>query len=1600
MKIHLYLLIILLVAVAAAGQQHPNVERGFLPDKSYQLGDVDTVNLFNGMLNTNIPLGQRYQVNGSLSYQFALSYATNGWEAGVHQYTDHVDYYPYLIERYNHYSYPARHMNAGFGWTLSFGRLYREHHTNPWVYISPDGGQHGFFDTLHANNSQETAHPGTNPKITYSRDGTYLRLKTYSDYAKVEFPNGEVHQFDSTGRLVSMTDSFGNSMSVIYGTRATGVYAGSTQWTVIDSTGRAHYVYFRPAPSYAEEGYASPVEHERIDYIDLAAFDDPAVSGDGRAVYQLEYASDGDAVPDSVLLSRRCPHDEPELSSTVRVGMLKAIQMPENLRYEMTYDLGSQSYCSQMHLDDSGSASGNLTELKLTTGAKIGFQYRTYDFPAASGWEPTNPGDPAETIYFSTVPGIKSRTVTDTDGTLLSNTEYQPERYASGFGEGAQRRIVRHKNGQSLVKEVHHYFTVCVVNACGNGLEYGLPLTRLGMPAGGPFLSTETFVPDTEGDLQPAGSTWVRYEGDGNLNSSSFLAYFIYDLNRRVSYSKTVHDDGTYTEAINSAFDGLGHYRETLTKSNVTGTVSQRTSRTNFNPSRGTFNVDVNGVYSGDFTIPPTGGKWNLGMFDYQRATENSQTSTVASCFNADGFLTGRRAYAAFGTAPSLQAKDLLTIYTPDSVTGNVTMEQYLGGDVSSADGGVPASTTVICPTSSSTDNYRIEHRYESGVRKASYFIGPGGSPFSHFIFDTDVDANTGLIKARREASTVGSGGVSAGDGLKTELKYDALGRLTLETPPSTATNRGARRRVAFSSNGRKVDVYEENLAGSATFRTRTFDLDGLGRIRKETRSIPGSSSATAFRTWEFDGIGRLTAASTWGNQATGVMTRFEYDPFGRATKMKAPDGSETTYSYTGIRQSSSTSRVRTGVSQDSNATTTTDYDSDGRLLRVTDAAGIKTRYTYDVAGRLTQVCADETAGCTQNRSFTYDNRGFLTDEQTPELGTAGNGTASYRYDAQGKVVQRTVGAANGAFDVKTEYDRAGRVKRIFEAGSGRDLKMFDYGTTNVSGDYKNGRMTRAIRYNWVTVGTIGFNVQVIEDYSYAGRDGRISSRTTYDSECQISGSAPCTGLFDGLEKRSFTQGFMYDELGAVTSSTLPSCTIGDCLAANIPSRTVTNGYDKGWLTSVTWTGAPSQPAAIAYHDNGMVASVTHPNQVLDEILLDPLRVPRPHEIKTTNVIDPATCTTPTFTMQPQSLTITSGSSVILSAKAEGQAGANITYQWYRGTYPDIIETVKTETLASGQTTSFTTPSLTATTSYWIKATNSCSATGTASQTATVTICTVPVVNAQPQSHSMTRSQSYTLSVTASGTATLSYQWYTMSGGTPTLIPGATSNELTVSPQNTTTYRATVTNACGSVNSNPATVTVYSPPSAPASVTATSNGSTNTVTWSASISVPGVDYYEVERRNGSTYVVQMPGTRVLTNGPSGVTFGQAYLYRVRGVDNNGVAGPWSVYDLTVTRTYTDDPLVSGMTIVKGVHVAELRQAIDAVRAEAGLPPTWGSSNSATGLIYVGHIVEMRSRLNDARLVLGLGSIPMAQPNLNPYGLMFLSYMTELRDGVK
>jgi len=135
--------------------------------------------------------------------------------------------------------------------------------------------------------------------------------------------------------------------------------------------------------------------------------------------------------------------------------------------------------------------------------------------------------------------------------------------------------------------------------------------------------------------------------------------------------------------------------------------------------------------------------------------------------------------------------------------------------------------------------------------------------------------------------------------------------------------------------------------------------------------------------------------------------------------------------------------------------------------------------------------------------------------------------------------------------------------------------------------------------------------------------------------------------------------------------------------------------------------------------------------------------------------------TAPTFLSQPVSLTVTQGQTAVFSASADGTAP--LTYQWY----------YNTNTLLSGPGgTTLTLANVQGTNagSYAVRVSN---AGGNITSTqATLTVLTPPGLVTQPQSQSVVESNNVTLTVTATGTAPLSYQWYY---NTNTALPAGTN---------------------------------------------------------------------------------------------------------------------------------------------------------------------------------------------------------------------------------
>ncbi len=151
-----------------------------------------------------------------------------------------------------------------------------------------------------------------------------------------------------------------------------------------------------------------------------------------------------------------------------------------------------------------------------------------------------------------------------------------------------------------------------------------------------------------------------------------------------------------------------------------------------------------------------------------------------------------------------------------------------------------------------------------------------------------------------------------------------------------------------------------------------------------------------------------------------------------------------------------------------------------------------------------------------------------------------------------------------------------------------------------------------------------------------------------------------------------------------------------------------------------------------------------------------------------------------------------------------------------------------------------------------------------------------PSITSQPASQSVTAGQAATFSVTASGTAPLSYQW--SKNGTP--ISGANSSSYTTPPtsssDNGAQFVVVVSNTAGSATSNPATLTVTTPlPTVssltlnPSTVVGGLGSSTGTVTLSGPAPSGGA---VISLSSSNPSVASVPASVTVPAGATSATF--------------------------------------------------------------------------------------------------------------------------------
>jgi len=193
-------------------------------------------------------------------------------------------------------------------------------------------------------------------------------------------------------------------------------------------------------------------------------------------------------------------------------------------------------------------------------------------------------------------------------------------------------------------------------------------------------------------------------------------------------------------------------------------------------------------------------------------------------------------------------------------------------------------------------------------------------------------------------------------------------------------------------------------------------------------------------------------------------------------------------------------------------------------------------------------------------------------------------------------------------------------------------------------------------------------------------------------------------------------------------------------------------------------------------------------------------------------------------------------------------------------------------------------------------------------------------------------------------------------------------------------------------------VTIAGPgPAIPTGFSATATTLTNIeLVWNAS---PGAVTYEILRNSGSGYMgpAVVAGTSYTD---IGALAGIAYVYKIRAVDSLSQPSLYSMPDVATTIFFTDDPIIANVTVVKAVHIQQLRQAVNAIRTTANLSTVFPDPFINGAPVKASHVEEIRFQLTAARSSLGLSQITFSDTLIAGTTIVKAAHIEQPRAGVK
>lgn len=695
-------------------------------------------------------------------------------------------------------------------------------------------------------------------------------------------------------------------------------------------------------------------------------------------------------------------------------------------------------------------------------------------------WGSQNDGDYLD-YYNPRFMGFAQTSVSKPDGSLETHTFYSTE----GWGVWNTNNVNCTSNLPP--KTSCHNSPWWDLGNAGHGLETSASY----YDTNGTTLLKQTS--NTYTAVCPPGGVGASQSGNWNNESVDELGVSnpmaVCDVQRTQSVTKTFDGSGSYTsdtEAYTYDNSSTGYGRPTQTTSTVNGggssptTVVDKTTYTAITslvvPTANKSNTSQEASWSGGLYII------DLPTTTNTQDSQQVQSACTQTTYDGSGNPIEADQFTGCGSQNPVALK---TTITYDNAGNPVATTD------SDANGGVSGHTGCNDGVSGDNNTYTSCSRFNDNLTQARIVsTGNASNQSSSTTYTNTAAGGYGLWPTQ----------ITDPNNQQTAIAYDALGRVTSTTLPGETAGLSTTSKVYAnwcSGTSAQSPCVEEDttqrLNSTTTVTARDF-YDGQGRLVETRTPAPSGQDVVQYTLYNADGevsassVAYFVAAYTGaaGSAAysipdsTQAVISATYDGVGRTLQVTDALSNVTTAAYSVVCNAPGTGdagcyeqtlmtnadthrhgtltdgfgRATYDQSYSGNsgstyvlyATTTTTYDTSGRMMNVLHPDGVtQTAFTYDTAGRMTSM-SDPDRG---SESYTYDPNSNLI-QATDARGASG--TTYLGYDGQNRTTWRnTTNSSSGAY-VTYSYDSTangndgvGRLTgETFSGGPNRSLSGSD----------------------------------------------------------------------------------------------------------------------------------------------------------------------------------------------------------------------------------------------------------------------------------------------------------------------------------------------------------------------------------------------------------------------------------------------------------------------------------------------------------------------------------------------------------------------------